>query len=324
VGDAMGKDFEQMGNHNTQKMCTAQQKDYYRIYEQVYETPDIACSHIATNTGMAEDTVVKVMEEMYGNHIMFPPYLAMNLTSTYAEYLHFLEVGNVDPVLPRLKQCPSVISYKQCEGAWNILVSAFQLGYFNDLAEDFCIPLYQGKRGVTVTPKCAVIGSFEVTGKKGEKKNVPEQSIEWDEKGWTLYRIFGENMRRAVQPVLKEHNISYKEYVTWRKDVDTYCSAHVTYYPLGFYKYVHRYFLMETDSGIFSLFDTWPCSCIFIEVNSYVLAHISVPADQEEKLLSLSEWLQDDLGITGFCADPLYKVQAENPANRNTKRMCHQ
>jgi hypothetical protein len=324
VGDAMGEGLEQMENHNTQKMCTAQQKDYYRIYEQVYETPDITGSHIAVNTGMTEDFVVKVMEEMYENHVMFPPYLAMNPTSTYAEYLHFLEVGSVDPVLPRLKRCPFVISYRRCEGAWNILVSAFQLSYFNDVAVDFCIPLYQGKRGVTVTPKCAGAGSFEITGTKGEKKNVPEQSIEWNEKGWTLYRIFGENMRRAVQPVLKEHKISYEAYVRWRKDVDRYCSTHVTYYPLGFYKYVHRFFLMETDSGITSLFDKWPCSCIFIEVNSYVLAHISVPADEEEKLLRLSEWLQDDLEITGFCADPLYKVQAERSANgENPKRRCH-
>jgi hypothetical protein len=183
VGDAMGEGLEQMGNHNAQKMCTAQQKDYYRIYEQVYETPDIAWSHIAVHTGMAEDTVVKVMEEMYGNHIMFPPYLAMNPTSTYAEYLHFLEVGSVDPVLPRLKRCPFVISYRQCEGAWNILVSAFQLSYFNDLAEDFCIPLYQGKRGVSVTPKCAVTGSFEVTGKKGEKKVYQSSQLSGMKKG---------------------------------------------------------------------------------------------------------------------------------------------
>ncbi|MBU7025577.1 MAG: hypothetical protein HXS48_01450 [Theionarchaea archaeon] len=48
-------------------------------------------------------------------------------------------------------------------------------------------------------------------------------------------------------------------------------------------------FLMKTDIG-----------------NSFVLAHISVPVCEEERLQRLSQYLWDDSKITGFCADPVY------------------
>jgi hypothetical protein len=300
---------------------TEKQKRYYQIYEQIYETPDIAVSQIAKNTLMAEDAVLKLMEEMYAHRIVFPPYLAMKPAENYAEYMHFLEFGSIDPVLPRLKRHPYVISCIPCRGAWNLLVTAFQLMCFKDLAEDFCIPLYQGRRGLTVTPKCSPSSSFEIGGERKKGKRMPDLKIDWNEKGWMLYRGFRENMRKDVTPFLKEKKICYKEYIAWKKTVYDYCSVHTLFYPLGFYRYVHWYFLMETGIGISSLFEEWPCSCIFIEVTPFVVAHVSAPVNEEKKLLRVSQWLWNDLEITGFCAAPLYpQSRTYSQPNRAKRR----
>jgi len=305
----MLKGLENRQMESGEQKSMGKQERYYQIYEQIHETPDISVSQIAGNTGMARNTVVRLMEEMYGNHILFPPYLAMKPASNYAEYIHFLEFGGIDSVLPRLKRHPYVISYIQCKGAWNVLVTASQLICFKDLAEDFCIPLYQRKRGLTITPKCSFKSSFEVTGESVEVKDILDLEIEWNKKEWTLYMLFKENMRRTVTPLLKEKKVCYKDYVTWKENLHEYCSVHTLFYPLGFYNYVHWFFLMETDIGISSLFEEWSCSCIFIEVGPFVLAHISVPVQEKEKLQKLSQHLWTDLEITGFCADPLYESQ---------------
>jgi hypothetical protein len=80
--------------------------------------------------------------------------MAVKSTSTYIEYVDFLEFSRVDSMLPKLENHPFVTSFVVCEGAWNVLVTAPHLICFGEMTEDFCVALYEGRKGKTVTPKC--------------------------------------------------------------------------------------------------------------------------------------------------------------------------
>jgi hypothetical protein len=258
------------------------QERYYQIYEELYENPDISLSEIAVNTGIPEGECEKILDDMYAHGILIP-YMAVKSTSTCVEYVDFLEFSHVDSMLPKLENHPFVTSFVVCEGAWNVLVTAPHLICFNEMTEDFCVALYQGRKGKTVTPQCKSDYQVNSIFKVKDIHN-PDNTVE------NIFYRYATNLQEEIT--------SCKESTAW-EEIKKYYSLHILFYPLGFCNYTHWFFLLEISPA--PLFEDWPCSCLFCDVGCYVLARISVHVQEKMHVHQIIE----DAGIFGFSAAPV-------------------
>ncbi len=273
---------------------TGKQEKYYRIYDQIYNNPEISVLRISRNTGIARNTISRYLKEMYQQQILIPPYLTVNPASNYAEYLYFLTFDNALTVFLSLKGFPNILSYTLCFGNWNLLILASQSMDFSKLGSYFYSQLFVGKKGLTITPQCSLDGNpvQNVDIHRNVRREIP-----WDEKEWSLFRSFRMGVRKKATSILKKVNVRYEDYLSWRKTVYEYCSAHTLFYPLGYSNYTKLFLLMETDLSVLSFFENWPASCIFTEVPPFVLAFIPVPTNAEKWMQSLLGNLQTHLGV---------------------------
>jgi hypothetical protein len=259
------------------------QRRYYHIYEEFYENPDISLSEIAVNTGIPEGDCEKTLNDMYAHGILIP-YMAVKPTSTCVEYVDFLEFSHVTSIFPKLENHPYVTSFVPCEGAWNVLVTAPHLVCFNEMTEDFCVALYQGRKGKTVTPKCKSDYQVNNLFKVEDISYNPGNTVD------SVCYKYATDLQKEIT--------SCKESTAW-EEIKKYYSFHILFYPLGFCNYTHWFFLLEKNPV--SLFEDWPCSCFFCDVGCYVLARISVPVQNQLHVHQIIE----DAGIFGFSAAPV-------------------
>lgn len=278
-------------------------KRYYKIYEQIYKHPQAAIFDISKKAKISRNTVSKYLHEMIEKNILVPPTLALKPTRNYTEYVTLLNFDSPDFVFTQLKELPYILYSAFCALNWNVLTVSLKLFDFSQLRH-FQSLVFQGERGFVVTPKCGMNEATRLDTSTATLDTIPKlktpkrKKLPWGEKEWKLYDLFKYNLRRKVTPTMKKGKVRYEDYMKWREPLEKYCTIHTLYYPLGFFNYMHWFFLMKTDYDISFLFQEWHASCVFTTVNDYVLALIPVIGriQQREFLISFQE-LQNKLGI---------------------------
>ncbi len=276
---------------------------YYKIYEQIYHHPQAAIFDIAEEITFSRNTVSKYLLEMIKKNILLPPFLGLKPAQNYTEYVSFLNFDNPDFVFTQLKELPHILYSAFCALSWNVLTVSTKPFDFSQL-HHFQSLLFQGERGIIVTPRCGMNGTARldmdtVNLDTLKKIKLPKQKkLPWDETQWKLFDLFKYNLRKKVTPTIRKGKVRYEDYMKWREPLKEHCTIHTLFYPRGLFSYRHWLFLIKTDYDISSLFQGWHASCIFTTVKDYVLALIPVMGrtHQRELLASFQE-LQDQLGI---------------------------
>jgi hypothetical protein len=258
---------------------------------------------IGKKTSLSRNTVSKYLIKMIEKSMLLPPFLALNPARNYTEYVSILNFDSPDFVFTQLKELPYILYSSFCALDWNVLTVSTKPFDFSQLCH-FQSLLLQGERGTIVTPLCSMnedarFDMSTVDLDKIPKSNPPKRrNLQWDESQWKLYDLFKYDLRRKITPTLKKGKLRYEDYTNWREELEKYCTIHTLYYPLGFFNYMHWFFLMKTDYDISFLFQDWYASCIFTTINDYVLALIPVRGKpyQKEFLVSFQQ-LQTQLGI---------------------------
>ena len=270
-------------------------KGYYRIYEQIHANPTMPTTDIGPNAGISRNTVAKYIKEMYRDHILVGPYVQVNPSPHYKQYVYLMDFTDPWMAFRGLKEFPHVVYHGMTFGDWNTTVITDRLLDVTKVA-GFKKVITQGVRYCSYTPKVALTTwdeTFEEVYKKlSQFKRRPEDKIRevtpstWQEPEWKLYHAF-KDMRRPVTPVLEDIGVRYERYTKWKSDLYTHCTVHTGFYPERYESYLDYCFLFSTDyeesvKSVFSLFPTTP---FFMEVDKQLLAFIKVNTPEVQRNL---------------------------------------
>ena len=260
---------------------------YYRIYEQIYESPIQSISDISQNTGISRNTVAKYLQEMYNNGMLAGPYLEMKPAKNYREYVYLLNFDKPFSVLQGLKGFPHVVDCSITFGDWNIQVVTDRCINFSQL-KGFQSVVYQGVKRFTHTPKAKCIlwdESFETMHECIKKSTLKRSGHEnfsyplhWGPDEWKLYHAFKPNLRQKVTPLLRKIKVRYEPYTKWRESLEDHCTVHTEFYPEGLKTYLRHCFLFSPNdrSTVQKLFSLFPTTSVITEVGDQVLVYTHV------------------------------------------------
>ncbi len=270
------------------KISRAQRrKEYYKIYEQIYESPIQPISDISQNTGISRNTATKYLQEMYIQGILVGPYLEMKPARNYREYVHLLNFDKPFSVLQGLKGFPHVLDCSITFGDWNIQVVTDRCINFSEL-RGFQSVVYQGVKRFTHTPKVECIlwdESFETMHECIKKFTLKRSDHErfsyplhWGSDEWKLYHAFKPNLRQKVTPLLRKIKVRYEPYTKWRKNLEDHCTVNTEFYPEGLETYLRHCFLFSPNDKFIvqKLFSLFPTSSVITEVGDQLLVYTHV------------------------------------------------
>ena len=260
---------------------------YYKIYEQIYESPVQSITDISQNTGISRNTVAKYLQEMYTSGILVGPYIEMKPAKNYKEYVYLLNFDKPFSVLQGLKGFPHVIDCSITFGDWNIQVVTDRYIDFSKLKGVQSV-VYQGVKRFTHTPKVECTSWDEpfktmheciekFTLKRSEHKHF-SYPLHWGPDEWKLYHAFKSNLRQKVTPLLRKIKVRYDIYTKWWKSLEDYCTAHTEFYPAGLKTYLRHCFLFACNdrSIVQKLFSLLPTSSVITEVGDHLLVYTHV------------------------------------------------
>ena len=271
-------------------------KLYYKIYEQLYESPATCNVELSRRTNLCRNTVARYLNEMYASGILTSPFLSLKSVQPYAEYISLLNFDSMHFVSPRLKTFPGMVNTTHCALDWNQLAVASKPLNFQSL-KYFRSQLFQGRIERVVTPKCALSSGVEIPSLSLiPKRNPPKHCIiPWNEEGWDLYNLVRSNTRAKATPLLKKVKVRYDVFSSWKKTLAQYTTTHLLFYPHGRGAYTHWYFLVKSPYDLSTLFQQWPASCVLMELGMHILLKIPVCSPlQLQTLLTLFEDFQDN------------------------------
>ncbi|MBU7025561.1 MAG: winged helix-turn-helix transcriptional regulator [Theionarchaea archaeon] len=196
-------------------------KNYFKIFEQIYEFPTMSLNEIAATTELSRNTVSKYLKEMYARNILVGPHLRVNPHANYKEYVYLMNFSDPWMVFKGLKGFPHVLYHAVAFGDWNTMVITNNPLDFSQLV-GFHNVVYQGIRYCSYTPKpahttwdeslkkvCQQIA--QGTPARIEYKSRKVAPLTWQEDEWKLFHIFKYNMRQKVTPPTKKDQSTVRD-----------------------------------------------------------------------------------------------------------------
>jgi DNA-binding Lrp family transcriptional regulator len=265
------------------KTRTKKVRNYFKIFEEVYEDPTAHISDIAENTGLARNTVSKYLREMYKKTIITGPSLSMKSAPNYREYIYFLKFEDPLMVYNGLETFPHVLYHAVTSGDWNTMIVTDQPLDFSKLI-GFQEMVHHDVKYVTDTPKPKYTTWEESFHERHRSIEQFEPSIEhknrnlatflpWGNNEWKLFHAFQKNMRKKVSPVLRKIKVRYGAYTKWQEDLGEHCSFHTGFYPQGYSKYMHYCFLFSSnhEKSLRPIFSSFPTTSVVTELEDHLL-----------------------------------------------------
>ena len=273
------------------KITQAQRaENYYKIYEQIYESPIQSISDISQNTGISRNTVTKYLQEMYTNCILVGPYIEMNPAKNYKEYIYLLNFSDPFFAFNRLKGFPHVTDCSITFGDWNIMVVTDKyldfsqlVGFQSVVASEVKGAAHPSKVGYSTWDECfkkmnKLIKEFTPFQRRTREHTEPY--LDWGSDEWKLYHAFKSDLRQKVTPLLRKIKVQYDIYTRWMKTLEDHCTIHVEFYPAGLETYLRHCFLFSSNYRplVQKLFSLLPTSSVITEMGDNLLVFTHVPS----------------------------------------------
>lgn len=258
--------------------------NYFKIFEQIFETPTMSIYDISQKALLSRNTVSKYLKEMYARGILVGPQLRMRPAPNYREYFYLMNFRNPFQVFEGLKRFPHVLYHVMTFGEWNIMVVTNRPLDFSKLV-GFETMVNQGVRGCSYTPKAKYMTwdeSFkesyqkvtrftEVRSEYKDRRLAPP--LDWEEDEWRLFHAFKYNIRKKVTPTLRKIKVRYEPYSRWITTLEEHSTIHVGFYPEGYRNYMTYCFLFSSDheQSVKSLFSSFPTTPFVVEVGNHLM-----------------------------------------------------
>jgi hypothetical protein len=262
--------------------------NYHKIYEQLYEDPFIPTDAIARNIHLSRGTVSKYIREMYEKKILIGPHLHLKPTTNYSRYMGLYRFSDPLSVYRGLTSFPHVISHALTAGDCNILAFTDQPLDFSQL-KGFQSLVYWKTMGKTSAPLVMMqrwdnaFQDIQERIEQGPYVNLqsmePVLHLNWGVEEWKLFHAFRFDIRQKITPILKEKELHYETYRSWKKTLKDCCSFVTMFYPEGFDSYGHHWVACETrySSTLKEIFSLLPTSPLITVLDKGVLMLILLP-----------------------------------------------
>lgn len=305
-------------------------KNFYKIFEQIYENPLLSIYNISVNTKISRNTVSKYVREMYKREVLVGPYIRMKQALNYKEYVYLMNFSDPLMVFQGLKGFPHVIYNAVTFGDWNTLVVTDTLLDFSHLV-GFENVVYHNAKYCSYTPKVGNVTwdeSFEIIYEQVDrftpvKREHPYRkilSLPWGRNEWILYHQLN-FMRKKVTPTLRKAKVPYETYLKWKETIDNHCTIHTGFYPEGYQSYANHCFLVYTDheESVKSIFSSFPTTSCIMVMDKQLLVFIHVTSsDIKRKLICLIYDMKTKQMIKGFN----HAVGVFNSQSWESKEIC--
>ena len=259
-------------------------KNYFKIYEQIFEDPTMSIYDISRHSLLSRNTVSKYLQEMYRRQILIGPQIRMKPAPNYREYIYLMNFNNPFQVFEGLKGFPHILYHVMTFGEWNVMVVTDRPLDFSRLV-GFERLVRQGIRGCSYTPKVEYTSwdeSFETSSdlverftpsQADEKDRRLTPPLDWGEDEWKLFHTFKFNVRRKVTPTLRKIKVRYDIYSKWIETLEDHSTIHVGFYPESYQNYMTYCFLFSSDyeESIKSLFSSFPTTPFMVEIGSQLM-----------------------------------------------------
>jgi hypothetical protein len=288
---------------------------YYKIYEQIYDTPDTPLYQITKDTGIARSTVSRYLREMCDLSILRGPMLFLKPAPNYRQYACLLKFSNPTDAYRSFAGFPHVRNRTLCAGTWNLMLICERSMDFSQL-KGFQKSVLQGVKGVTYLPKVRSLNWDSSMTKILNMLSFPEWKTTlyeeipenfWEEPEWALFNYFKNDFRKQAMPVLKECNIRFEHYQEWASRLGEVALVQTAFYPHGLDAYIVFDFVFKSDyhRQLSDVLGNLPSTSVFFSVGSYLLVRLFLLNKKEkDDLFSLLF----RLGELNFFTDFYYTV----------------
>lgn len=288
---------------------------YYKIYEQIYNTPDTPLYQITKNTGISRSTVSRYLREMYGLSIIRGPMLFLKPAQNYHQYACLLKFSNPMNAYSHFAGFPHVRNRTLCAGTWNIMLICERIMDFSHL-KGFQKSVLQGVKGATYLPKVSYLNWDSSMNKIYNMLSLPEaksvlyeeiKENSWEYPEWTLFDYFKNDIRKQAMPVLKEYTIRFERYQKWMSRLQEVALIQTAFYPRGMDTYIIFDFVFKSDyhRQLADILGKLPSTSLFFSVGSYFFVRLFLLNKREkDELFSLLF----RLGELDFFTDFYYTV----------------
>jgi hypothetical protein len=269
----------------------------HRIYEQLHQDPLMPVYEIARNTDLSRNTVSKYLHEMLDQTSLLGPYLRMKATPTYKEYVYLANFSDPKRKFTALSCFPSVLDVVHTFGDWTTLLVTNQPLDITKMYgfQDLVLSEYKYS---TITPKTEFTSwnaAFAKASKILEDPGPPSRlkrelapHLDWGEDQWKIYSTFNLNMRKIVTTSLKKVLVRYETYITWKEDLNTYCTVHTGFYPRPYSQYTGHWFLFSSwyESLVVKVFGCLPVTPCIVETGHHLLVFVNTVSSSTLKRLT--------------------------------------
>jgi hypothetical protein len=242
--------------------------DYYKIYQKLYENPDISLCQISKTTNIPLTSVSRYLTEMYQSSILIGPMEVLPPAHNY-QYAFFLRCEQ--PVVPYIQ--PEYLCARSMSltvGYWNLLVICETV--LNTSLKGVTVLLH-GVKGVTYSREVVSLDWDQSINHIYSTASPPTReftlyeeipAILWNHEEWALYC----KLKRTVRTSSKQ--------CQWFSRFGEGAHVYTAFYPHGLDQYFFHDFLFQSHyhTQLAALLGFLPSTSQFFSVGDYLLARV--------------------------------------------------
>jgi predicted transcriptional regulator len=263
-------------------------KQYRIIYELLHENPRIQYNEIGKRLEIGWRTAKNRMKEAFDKGYVYKPQIRKKSYANFREYMYFLTCE--DPV-ELYKECikdNNVIYHAVMDGFANFwIISKEEIDIEGDIAikgprSDFYIsfaPDHSWDEAVKIMHK--MVKNFDPAAytPRGIVETHWAEPIEWNEQDEILFQEFKYDLRKPLEPIVKDkHKMWSGNAYEWLKRLPECSTVFTCYFPETSSGYDPYIFMFETEyeDFIIDLFSQLPTSSWFFKVSGVLFLHLWV------------------------------------------------
>ncbi|MGD2247667.1 MAG: hypothetical protein PVF58_04615 [Candidatus Methanofastidiosia archaeon] len=257
---------------------------YHKIYEQMHEEPLICFYEIGENIGVSRSSTTRYIKEMYHLSILDGPRIFLNPAKNYHQFAYLLQCEDPLSVYAHTEDFPSIL-FKSVEfGNWNLFIISEKKIDFSSL-EGVKQNFFQGTKGMTYFSTVTSLdwdasleamydAAYSLKKKSTLYHEIPR--IPWNEKEWSLYHEFKNDIRKKKIAIIEKHKIPYNDYRHWLDTLPKYTAVQTRFYPYKRDSYLAVDFLFESQyhTQLKDILGLLPSTGVFFSVGTHMLARI--------------------------------------------------
>lgn len=261
----------------------------YRIYEFVREKPRLRPHHVSKDLGLRSSSVGNLMKETFDRGYIVGPHLRKKSYRNFLEYMYFIKAPEPVDLYQALRKDKRVVYHARMVGFSDLWVTAkesLDIG----IDHEIIVEGYRSDYLLSRALNCPWEDSFHTmhnmidnfTPSTYNSKNYIQthwdETVNWSETDEILFREFKYNLRKAMEPVMKEYKIPLSRIIKWLKKLPECCTIATSFFPKTISAYDPYIFMFETEyeDFIVDLFSQLPVSTFFFKVSGKLFLDIHV------------------------------------------------